>query len=147
MESLPYGRLRAPQRRLQGGQRQLVHAQRTGERVPPEPFDQVAAAEQQTGLRTAEQLVAARGDEVGADPQHARGVGLLRQERITVEQPRTDVDDHGHAQPGQLGHLDRAGEALDPEVRRVDLEHEPRLRPDRVPIVGQGGAVGRAHFA
>ena len=93
----------AAQRRLERGDGELVHPQRPGERMPPAAFDQVAAAEQQPGLRAAEQLVAARGDQVGPGAQGGGGVRLAGQQRLRGEQAGPDVGDHGHAEAGELG--------------------------------------------
>ena len=80
-------------RRLKGGEGQLVDAQGAGERVPQQAADQGLVAEQQAGLRAAEQLVAAGGDQVRAVAQGGRGVGLVGQQRVRGEQPRADVVD------------------------------------------------------
>ena len=53
----------------------------------------------------------------------------------------------GHAEAGELGHVDRGGEALDPEVARVHLEHAAGVRADRVGVVAQVRAVGGADLA
>ena len=66
----PDRRDRAAQRRLQRRQRQLVDAHRAGQRMPADPLDERSAragrAEQQPGLRAAEQLVARGGHQRGA---------------------------------------------------------------------------------
>ena len=51
---------------FQRGQGQLADAQRALQRILLDLRDQVLAADQQAGLRPAEQLVAGEGDEVGA---------------------------------------------------------------------------------
>src|SRR6202035_4749880 len=57
------GREGTGDRRLKGGEGQLVDAQGAGERVAQQAADQGLVAEEQAGLRAAEQLVAAGGDE------------------------------------------------------------------------------------
>ena len=63
----------------------------------------VGAAEQQPGLRAAEQLVAAGRDQVGPGTQPGPGIGLVGQQRMRGEQAGADVAHHGHAEPGQFG--------------------------------------------
>jgi hypothetical protein len=62
------------QRGLQRGQRQLAHAQRALHRELADAVHRRAAADDQPGLRAAQQLVAAEGDDVAAG-----GELLLRQ--------------------------------------------------------------------
>ena len=54
------------QRSLERGEAELVDAQRAVQRMPAQALDQVGAADDDSGLRAAEQLVAAEADEVGA---------------------------------------------------------------------------------
>ena len=95
--------------------------------MPAQPLDQLGAAQDQPGLRAAEQLVAAGQHEVGAGGQRALQVGLVGQQRMRPEQPGADVGDQRDAGAGQRGgelaDLDLPGEAADDEVRRVHLEH------------------------
>ena len=81
------GRQGAAEGRLERRQRELVHPERAGERVPQQAADQLRVAEQQPGLRTAEQLVAARGDQARALAQGGRRVRLVGQQRVRGEQP------------------------------------------------------------
>ena len=163
----PAGQLPGPpgQRRLIGGQRhgqrdrrpgqrgfqrrgrRLVHPQRPGQRMPGQLADQGGLAEDQAGLRPAEQLVPARGDQRGARLQPRPGIRLVGQQRVPAEQPGPDVGQHRDAQRGQLGHAGLGGEALDAEVRRVHFQHEPGARAAGPCVVGQRGAVGRADLA
>jgi hypothetical protein len=115
--------------------------------VAAQPFHQVDAAEDQASLRPAEELVTARGDEVGALPQYGGGVRLVRQQRVRRQQPGSDVHDDGRPERDQFGHADRRGEPGDDEVRRVHLEDEPGLGADRLRVVVQGGPVGGADLA
>ena len=99
------GRRRRRGRPAQGGlhrgEGQLVHAQRAGQRVPAQARDQVGAgpgAEQQPGLRAAEQLVAGRGHERGAAGQRRRRVRLVGQQGVRGEQAGADVGDDRHAE-------------------------------------------------
>ena len=63
-----------PQGRGQRGQDHLLGPDRAGERVLPDPGDEVGAPDDEPGLRPADQLVAAERDEVGAGRQPlARG--------------------------------------------------------------------------
>ena len=124
------GRGRRPaQGRLQRGQGQLVDPQRPGQRVPAQPLDQVGAAEQQPGLRAAEQLVAAGGHQGRAGPQRASprparraaaGRGASRPEPMSATT--------GTPERGQLARPATAAvKPRDHEVRRVHLEHEAGL--------------------
>ena len=116
--------------------------------MPGQPAHQAGPAEQQPGLRAAEQLVAARGDQGGAVPQRGRGARLVWQQRVRREQPGPDVEYHGHVpQPGQLGDGGGGGEALDAEVGRVHLEDERGPRPGRVGVIRGRRPVGGAHLA
>ena len=135
----PRGRRgRAAQGRLQRGQGELVHPQRPGQRVPAQPLDHVGAAEQQPGLRAAEQLVAAGGDQRGAGPQRGRGVRLVRQQRVSgPSSPEPMSTTTGAGERRQLRGRHAGGEAGDHEVGRVHLEHEAGLRADRGGVVGQ----------
>ena len=55
----------------------LVAAQGAGQGMSTQPVDRIAAADDQPGLRAAEQLVAAEGDQVGARGErlHRRRLG------------------------------------------------------------------------
>ena len=75
-----------------------------------------------------------------------RGVGLVGQQRMRGEQAGADVGHDGHAERRPARRRDARGEALDPEVRRVHLEHERRRRPTRRRS-RPGDAVGRADLA
>ena len=101
-QRLRHRRRRTDQRGFQRGQGELVDPQRAGRGMPPQPLDEFGVAEQQAGLRSAEQLVAARGDEVGAVAQHRRGVGLVGQQRVRGQQPGADVDDQRDVQLRQV---------------------------------------------
>ena len=63
------------------------------------------------------------------------------------QQAAPDVDHDRHAQTHQLAHLDRAGEALDPEVARVHLQDAAGVRADGVGVVREVGAVGGPDLA
>ena len=105
----PDSRRRAAQRRLERGERQLVDAQRPGERAAAQPFHQVGGAEQQTGLRAAEQLVGTAGHQVGTVTQRGGGVRLEGQQRVPAQQPGAEIGHQWHAalaqRPAELGHL------------------------------------------
>jgi hypothetical protein len=146
-----YRRYRSGESGLERGEGQLVHPQRAGQGMPGEPAHQIGLAEQQSGLRAAEQLVAARGDQGRAVAQRGRGVWLIGQRRVRGEQPGADVEHHRNAvafsQLGQLWDGDGGGEPLDTEVRRVHLEDERGPRSYRVGVIRDGRPVGRAHLA
>jgi hypothetical protein len=115
--------------------------------MPAQPLDQLGPPQQQAGLRPAEELVAAGGDQVRASAEGGVGVGLIRQQWLRGEQAAADVGDHRHAEPGQLRHRRRGGEALDAEVAGVHLEDATGVRAERRGVVGGHRAVGRADLA
>ena len=77
---------RTADRRLEGGEGQLVDPQRPGERMAQQRAHQGLVAEQNARLRAAEQLVAARGDQVRALGERGRRVRLVGQQRVRREQ-------------------------------------------------------------
>ena len=60
------------ERRLERRVRHLVHAQRAHQRMPPDPLDERRAADDDAGLRTAEQLVAAEAADIDARRDRCR---------------------------------------------------------------------------
>ena len=93
------------------GERDLVGAQRTRERMPREPRDEVGAADDDPRLRSAEQLVAREGDERRARVEalaHARArrratpVARASHGVRLVEEPRSGVDDHRRPERREL---------------------------------------------
>ena len=62
------------------------------------------------------------------------------------EQPGADVGDHRDPEPGQVGDRYRRGEALDPEVRGVHLEHEGGALGHGRRVVLEMDPVGGAHL-
>src|SRR3954451_10543840 len=135
--------MRAAQGRLERSQRQLADAERAGQRVAAEPLDDVPLAEEEPGLRAAEQLVAARDDEVGSGLQRGCGVWLVGEEWVGAQQSGTDVDHDRDTKPGEGAGRNGGGEAGDDEVRRVHLEHETGRVTDRGAVVVEGRAVRR----
>ncbi len=141
------------QRRLQGGERHLVAAQGALERVAAHAVDRLAAPDQQPRLRPAEQLVAAERHHVGA------AADAVRHHRLARQSPPAQVDQRAAAEvlhhrqavpPAQLHQRPQrhvGGEALDAVVRRVHLEQQRGLRPQRPLVVGGVGAVGGADLA
>src|SRR2546421_454974 len=97
----------APQRRLKRGQRQLVESQGPRQRVRARRGNGVRAADHQTGLRAAEQLVAGEADQRGAREYRAAHRRLVAQRGdARCERPRPDVVDHGPAELAQRLDLD-----------------------------------------
>jgi hypothetical protein len=109
--------------------------------------NQVRRAQDQAALRPPEQLVAGRRHQGRSGSQRRRRVRFGRQPWVRREQAGADVGDQRYAERGEPGDRNRRGEALDPEVRRMDLEHERRVGTERGLVVGQVHAVGRAHLA
>ena len=91
-----------PQQRVEGGEVELVDAQRARQRMPAHGVDRRGPADGDAGLRAAEQLVAAERDHVGA------GGDALLQRRLLGEQLERSqgaaaevVDEHGAALVGE----------------------------------------------
>ena len=160
--------------RLDRGERELVGADRTGQRVAGEARDHLASAQQDPGLRTAEELVAAGDDHVGARGEGRGGIGLVGQRGLGAQQSRAEIGDQRQPvlvrERGELGDPDLAGEALDAVVAGVDLEDRAdgrlvrgsrlRARPrgggallpagagrERLAVVARMGAVGGADLS
>ena len=114
-----------------------------------QPIDQRLPAEDDAGLWSAEQLVAAHGHEVHAGGE--RGLHGRLPRRCRVEIARAEVFDDRDAGLVGRGHDGRERrlfrEALDAEVGRMHPEHERRRRTHRCREVRQARAVGRAHLA
>ena len=134
-----------PERPLERRQRELVRAQRALERVPPQRLDEVGAADDDPGLRAAEQLVAGEADEIGARrpgspsrtarPRGAPARPSRGRRRAAAVAPRDRRE---------LGDRRLLGEADDAEVRLVHAQEHGRLRADRPLVVGGARAVRRA---
>ena len=132
------------ERPLERRQRQLVRAERALERMPAEPLDEVGAADDDPGLRPAEELVAREADEVGA----VRDARRCRRLVPEVEQrPGAEVVDErepgARRDPGELPCRDGLGEADDAVVRLVHPEDRRRVGADRALVVGRARAVRR----
>ena len=135
------------------GERDLVGAQRARERMAREQRDEVGAADDDPGLRSAEQLVAREGDERRAGVEalaHARLVAEPRGRRRRATAcarraaPIPASTTTGGPERRELGDRRRLGEADHAVVRRVHLEHERGALGDRALVVGPAGAVGGA---
>ena len=73
-------------------------------------------AEQQAGLRAAEQLVAAGSDQLGAGAQPGVGVGLVGENRVAgASRPEPMSPTTGTPRPGELGR--RSTDAVKPSIR------------------------------
>src|SRR5262249_21909862 len=139
--------------RLERGDGELVDAQRSVPRILLEPRDTRAPADDDAGLRPAEELVARERHEV-----HARGHRFL-DGRLVRKAPRPQVEERTGAEalhPGkaplgpeldELARRPRGGEADDAVVGRVDLEQERGVGGDRVGVVAQVSPVRRAYPA
>ncbi|RZL93513.1 MAG: hypothetical protein EOP73_27610, partial [Variovorax sp.] len=109
-----------PQHRAQRRDGQLVAAQRPLHRIFLDARDQVGAADDDAGLRPAQQLVAAEGDDARAFAQRIGRRRLARQAEARQVGQRPAAEVHHVGQPvfgGQRAELHRVGlggEALDP---------------------------------
>ena len=86
--------------------------------MPGEAAYQVGPAEQQAGLRAAEELVAAGRDQVGAVAQRGGGAGLVGQQRVRGSSPEPMSNTTGTPSAGQLGARPTA--AVKPSMRKFD---------------------------
>ena len=140
------------QRGLEPGQRHLVAAERTAQRVRPGPGHDLPLPRQYPGLGSTQQLVPRKRHQIHPR-RHAPGRrGLVRQPQIRAvdQQPRPQVVDHRHAacgsEPDQLRQGGFFGEARHREVGAVDLQdrrHAPGRHGAR--IVLQPRAVRGPH--
>ncbi len=141
-----------PQRGFQRRERHFVAAQRAFERVLLNLVYPFALADDQAGLRPAQQLVAGEADQVHAGGDHLLRHRLVRQAVGGQVDQRAGAQVGGHRQAafarqfGQFRLRHAAGEALNRVIAGVDLEQEAGFRRDRVAIVLQVSAVGGAHF-
>ncbi len=138
---------------MQRGDQQAVEPADAGQRVLAQLGDQLRAADGETRLRPAEQLVPAERDDVGA------GIENLAHRDLVVDAQRPErgeiaaapINDQRLAalgrQPRQRSDLRLVGEADDLEVARVHLEDRPGARADRVAVVRQARLVRRADLA
>jgi hypothetical protein len=137
---------------VQCRERQLVDAQGAGERARLHALDEHPLAEHDTRLRPSQQLVGAEEHEIRAIAQ-ARGclrLGDPACAEIDEATAAAVLDERQSALASERRELDQAdltGEALDPEVAAVDLQKQARVGTDRVAVVAQVGAVGRADLA
>ncbi len=112
--------------------------------------DQVGAADDQAGLRAAQQFVAAEGDEVGTGFDGVAHGGLARQSiGAQVDQrAAAQIDRKRHAplarERGELFEFDAVREALDRVVAGVDFHQQRAARAERFLVVAQMRAVGGA---
>src|SRR5215212_6145623 len=133
------------ERPLERRERQLVSAQSALQRMPPELLDKVGAADDDSRLRTAEQLVAGERDEISARSQALARRRLVRQlyedagaEVVEQRQAVSPCDGRELRDPWLLG------EADDPEVRLVDTQEERCVVRDRPLVVGGPRSIGGA---
>ena len=113
--------------------------------------DDVGPADDHTGLRAAQQLVAREGDDRRAvvDGLAYAGFvvqpgGALRQpRRRVVEEPGTGVDHDRRPEGRELGNGRRLGEPDHPVVRRVHLQDQRRVAAQLSLVVGPARPVGR----
>ena len=141
-------RARAAQGRLQRGQGELVDAERPGQRMPAQPLDQLGPPEQQPGLRAAEQLVAAAGDDVGAGaaarwrrPVRRAAAGRAPAARCRCRRPPARPGRPARATPTRR---------VKPVIRKLlgwILRMQPVSGPIGRGVVGHRGPVGGADLA
>ena len=116
------------QGRFQCGDRQLVDAERSQQRVLAETCDRVGPAEDDAGLRAAQQLVPTHRHDVYAGPHRITGGRLTRQSELSeIEQkPAPKVVDHRNrlrvCQCDELLEGGARDESRNREVAAMDLD-------------------------
>lgn len=140
------------QRRGKRGERHFVETQRTCPRVRLQPVDQVAAANDESGLWTTEQFIAGKTDQRGPCLNAALDPWFRRQsKRRGIDQaPRSNVVDDRHVVlPADCDHLfnrNFVGESNYPKVATVDPQQHSGLIADRRGVVRRVGPIGRSDF-
>ncbi len=93
------------ERPLERRQRQLVGAERTLERMPAQPLDEVGVADDDARLRPAEELVAREADEVARRRRGSAAASARRgRGRRRAPEPRSSISGRPRG-PGELGQL------------------------------------------
>ena len=138
------------QGRFQRGQPHLVEAQRAFHRIARDALDQMPAADDEAGLRTAQELVAGEGDDIDARFDRLARRGLMRQAPgLEIDQrAAAEILDQRQAllagERHQLGRRHRLGEARDGVIRGMDLHDRRGVGADRGGIILEMRAVGGA---
>ena len=135
-----------PERRGERGQGHLLGSNGAGQRVLPDPRDEVGATDDQPGLRPTDQLVAAERDQVGAGGEalgRRRLVGEAESRGLEQGPAPQVVDDDRAVLVGEPGELDRIRCLDEPglrEVRRMDAQDDgrPPVRERRFEVGGAG---------
>src|SRR5438094_5377065 len=141
------------ERRLEGRDGELVDAQRAVPRVLLEPRDDRAFADDDPGLRAAEQLVARERHEVdsgGDDLGHGRLVGKAPRPQVDQRAGAQILHDRNAALTAELDQLAARhvrGEADHAVVRGVNLQQQRGGRADGFGVVAQVRAVGGTDLA
>ena len=127
VECLVDGRLAGCEGGLERGEREFVGTHRPRHRVAGQSRDDVRPAQEDPRLRTAQQLVSGCDDDVRPGGERGRGIRLLRQSCIRLQQPAAEVHDERHVplmtQRRQVRDRRFRGESVDAEVGAVDLEN------------------------
>ena len=151
LQSFPGVKIK-PEGRFEGRQAQLVAPQGAGHGVLADLVDNVFIADDDPCLGSAEQLVAAEGDQVDAGSQcfPYRWLAWQSIRGQVHQQAATEIFEDRNvllmSKFSQLFAADRFGEAEDPVVAGVDLENKRRLFVDGVSVILEMGLVGGAHF-
>src|SRR5262249_23372901 len=123
------------------------------EGIAREPPDQLGAADDEPGLRTAQQLVAAERDEVGARRQRLGHGRFMRQSPPLETDQRTAsqiLDERNLMIAGDRRELcprNRRGEAVDYVVAGMRLEDQTGLWADGRGVVGEMRPIRRPYLA
>src|SRR5262249_48327822 len=130
----------------------LVNPEGAEERIAPQARDDLRSSSEYPRLRSAQQFVAAEGDEIGSGSETVSGERFLDSERSQIDDTAAaEVLIHRQlALPPQRHHVVQpgtGGESRDPEVARMDAQKKARALGDGIPVVFDAGAVGGSHFA
>ena len=140
------------QRGFQRREGHFIRAQGPLQRMALQPGNQRAFADDNPGLRAAEQLVAGETDQAHPGGDHLLRHRLLRQAILAEihQRPAAQVGHHRDVQFAangrQLRFVDGFGKALNTVVAGVDLHQQRGIVIHRLAIIFGMGAVGGTHF-
>ena len=141
------------QSRFKGGEGQLVDAQGPGHGMAADLVNGPLPADDQSGLGTSQQFIAAEGDDVetrGHGFADGRFPGKAKRGKIhkhSATQVFHDRNSGFTSQFGQFSAVDSLREPHDTVIAGMDFQKQAGLFSDRLPIVPQMGFIGRSDFA
>ena len=130
----------------------LVQAQGAEQGIAAQARDQLRAAGENSGLRSAEQFVAAEGHQIHAGGEAVGDQRLLDAEGAQVDHAAAaQVFVHGDAafapERREFAQFGARGEARDAEIAGMHAHQQARAVVDGVAVIVDAGAIGGADFA